>query len=140
MEREAVIRMDDPRHRGAAGGEAADGTRLRGVRMDHVKPALAEQGAECAQRPQITARVDGGAQRRLDDHLQASRGRLIKQVVAAAGDDRRLELIMIKCLGTAQREHACAALQPGDEGSYPQRPGGHRLAQPAEAAAASRDQ
>ena len=89
VEREAVIRMDDSRHRGAAGGEASDGTRLRGVRMDHVKPALAEQGAECAQRPQIMAWVDGGAQRWLDDHLQASRGCLIKQVVAAAGDDRR---------------------------------------------------
>ena len=99
VEREAVIRMDDPRHRDTAGGETADGTRLRGVRMDHVKPALPEQGAESAQRLQITARVDGGAQRRLDDHLQASHGRLIEQVVAAAGDDRRLELIMIKYLG-----------------------------------------
>jgi hypothetical protein len=78
--------------------------------MYHVEAGPAQQGAERMQCPQVIARIDRRAQGGLDDHLQAGRGRLIEQVIAAAGNDRGLELIAVKRLRAAQREHACAAL------------------------------
>ena len=135
-----MIGMHDSRHRSAAGGQAAERPGFRGVRVRHVEPAPVKQDRQRAQRSQVAARIDGSAQGRLDDHLQARRGRLIQQMVPAAGDDRDLELIRVKRLRAAQREHARPALQPGDEGGHPQRPNVHQSAQPAEAMESSRDQ
>jgi hypothetical protein len=139
VEGEAVVGMDDAGHRGPAGGHPAERSRLGGVRMGYVETAPAEQAAQRKQGPQIVARSDRGAQGRLDDHFEAGRRGLIEQVVAAAGDDRYPEAPEVERLRAAQREHAGASLQPGDQGGDPQRPAVHR-AQPAEAAEASRDQ
>ena len=135
-----MVGVDDARHRGPAGGHAAERPRLGGVRMGHVEIAPAEQIAQCMECPQITTWVDRSTQGWLDDHLQACGGRLVEQVIPATGDDRGPEVIRVKCLRAAQREHSSAALQPGDEGSHPQWPDIHRAAHPAEAAEISRDQ
>ena len=139
MEREAVIGMHDPRDRSPACRYPAERPRFGGVRVRHVEPAAAKQRVQGSQRPQIVARVDRRAQGRLHDHLQARRGRLIKQAVPTAGDDRDLEGTGIKRLRAAQREHARPALQPGDEDGHPQRPDAHQAARTAAAVEFSHD-
>ncbi len=126
VEREAMVGMDDPRHRGATGRHPAERPRFGGVGMRHVELAPAEQIVQCMECPQVAAGIDRHPQRRLHDHLEACRGRLIEQVIPASGDDRDLKVSGIEHLRAAQREHARSALQPGDEGSHPQRPHAHR--------------
>jgi hypothetical protein len=101
MEGKAVVGVDDPRHAGPAGGHPAERPGLGGMRVHHVEAALAEQVAQGPQGPPVTARVDRGAQRWLDDHLQASRGGVTQQVIPAAGDDRGPEAIRIERLRPA---------------------------------------
>jgi len=82
----------------------------------------------------------GHPQRRLHDHLEACRGRLIEQMVPLPVMIVTLKVSGIEHLRAPQREQARSALQPGDEGGHPQRPHAHRRAQPAKAVASSRAQ
>jgi len=140
VEREAMVGMDDPRHRGATGRHPAERPRFGGVGVRHVELPPGEQDVQRMEGPQVAVGIDGHQQRRLHDHLEACRGRLIEQMVPASGDDRDLKVSGIEHLRAAQREHARSALQPGDEGGHPQRPHAHRRAQPAKAVASSRAQ